>query len=59
MFVLAKANLTLKTMEWGLGMLGEAQVLEAILEDESERLSSSTIGCKIGIALVMLSLLDF
>ena len=43
MFVLAKAGLTLKTMKWVSGMLADAWVLDAILDDESERLSSSTI----------------
>ena len=58
MVVLAKASLTLKTMEWVSRMLAKAWVLEAILEDELERASSSTIDLKIGTALVMLSLLN-
>ena len=47
------------TMEWVSRMIIDAWDFEAILDDESERLSSSTIDLKIGIALVTLSLLDF
>ena len=46
MFVLAKANLTLKTMEWGSRMLAKAWVSKSI-DDESDRVSSSTIDLKI------------
>ena len=44
MFVLVKANLTLKSMEWVSRILMDAWVLEAILDDESKILSSLTIG---------------